>query len=1060
MQQTPPRRRRSGAAYQESQTRPTAPQQTRGRGPKRKKPAWFAMAVFIALVALLVIICPKEPISRATRTTGTADGNVDQTTGEKDSAYSGLVISELMASNRSSVPDENGEYDDWVEVWNSTDHEISLKDVGLSDRGDSIRFLFPDVTLPADGRVVVFCSDTNVSEAGKTLHAKFKLSSVGETVYLFDPSAYQIDSVTFPIMGSDESWALQADGTWASTLLYSPGYPNTEEGYQAYLTSTTVTDGAIIINEVMADAKSGLTDEDGEFSDWIELYNTTNQTISLENYALSNKENKPLKWHFPEGATIAPGGYYVVFCSGKDKVEESTGVPHTNFRISAEHDTVVLSDSRGRLVDRVTIDNLAEDCSYGRDSDGNFKVYQLATPGLPNTEAGAAQMDYNMRQMNKTGVYISEVMASDDSVQVYDDVSPCDWVELYNSSNVAVDLSNYGLSDNVGRARKWQFPEGTTIGPGEYLVVLCDGQSQLTTTTRLHASFKILRAGGETVCLSDPTGKILDKLVMPLVPTNTSYGRTLGLAGFFYYDTPTPKASNGSGFLGYAEAPELLVEPGLHYETVYTGFTIPDGCTVYYTTDGSIPTTSSTPYNGETLELNFTTVLRARAFSSTGLQPSTITTGTYFINAYHSLPIVSLTCDPDILWNEETGMFVTGANVTKVAGQLPFKNTIYRQFGKIRQEGYIEYYLLDGTQVLSQGTGFELAGDFSLDLPQKSIKFRSKSIYGEKYFNAKLFDDREYTQYKAFVLRNAGNDGVWTRLLDGFQSRLMDFYGTSIIHQAWNPVVVYINGVYWGHYNMRERIDRYFVVQHEGLSFDEASKVTILHGSGSTDYGSNKEYKAMIKKIKASDPANNPEDLQYILDNVDVDNYLEYMALEMFFGNSDIGNIRFYKTGQEGSKWKWIIYDLDYGLYNSEFNSPKSYTKSTGMGQQKIDNTIFLKLLEVPEYKDKFLRKLGDIFQTLTTENMLSVLEPLVKQLDPEMTVHFARWAEEHDQFVITEWPTSSDAAYRYWQSRIERLRNVIKKRPNKLWGFIKEEFSLSDAQMLDYFGEQPEIPD
>lgn len=466
MQQTPPRRRRSGAAYQESQTRPTAPQQTRGRGPKRKKPAWFAMAVFIALVALLVIICPKEPISRATRTTGTADGNVDQTTGEKDSAYTGLVISELMASNRSSVPDENGEYDDWVEIWNSTDHEISLKDVGLSDRGDSIRFLFPDVTLPADGRVIVFCSDTNVSEAGKTLHAKFKLSSVGETVYLFDPSAYQIDSVTFPIMGSDESWALQEDGTWASTLLYSPGYANTEEGYQAYLTSTTVTDGAIIINEVMADAKSGLTDEDGEFSDWIELYNTTNQTISLENYALSNKENKPLKWRFPEGATIAPGGYYVVFCSGKDKVEESTGVPHTNFRISAEHDTVVLSDSHGRLVDRVTIDNLAEDCSYGRDSDGNFKVYQLATPGLPNTEAGAAQMDYNMRQMNKTGVYITEVMASNDSVQVYDDVSPCDWVELYNSSNVTVDLSNYGLSDNVGRARKWQFPAGTTIGPG------------------------------------------------------------------------------------------------------------------------------------------------------------------------------------------------------------------------------------------------------------------------------------------------------------------------------------------------------------------------------------------------------------------------------------------------------------------------------------------------------------------------------------------------------------------------------------------------------------------
>lgn len=1062
MQQTPPRRRRSGTAYQESQVRPAPQQPNRGRSPKKKKPAWFAMAVFIALVALLVIICPKEPISRATKTTGTADGTVDQTTGEKSSAYDGLVISELMASNKSSVPDENGEYHDWVEIWNSTDHDISLKDVGLSDRGDSIRFLFPDITLQADGRVVVFCSNTNANDANGTFHAKFKLSSVGETVYLFDPDAYQLDSVTYPIMGSDESWALQEDGSWSSTLLYSPGYANSEEGYQSYLASTTVTDGAIIINEVMADAKSGLTDEDGEFSDWIELYNTTDQTISLENYALSNKENKPLKWRFPEGATIAPGGYYVVFCSGKDKVEESTGVPHTNFRISAEHDTVVLSDSRGHLVDRVTVDNLATDCSYGRDSDGNFKVYQLATPGLPNTEAGAAQMDYNMRQLNTTGVYISEVMASNDSTKVYDDADACDWVELYNSTNQTVDLSNYGLTDNVNRARKWQFPEGTTIGPGEYLVVLCDGKTELSTSTELHASFKILRAGGETVCLSDPTGKILDKLVMPLVPTDKSYGRTWGLAGFFYYDTPTPKAANGSGFLGYAESPEFSVEPGLHYETVYLTISIPDGCTVYYTTDGSIPTTSTgTAYNGETLEINYTTVIRARAFSaSSNLQPSTTTTGTYFINAYHSLPIVSITCDPDVLWNEETGMFVTGDNVTKVAGELPFKNTVYREFGKIRQEGYVEYYLLDGTQVLSQGMGFELSGDFSLDLPQKSLKLRAKSVYGEKYFNAKLFDDREYTQYKSFVLRNSGNDGVWTRLLDGFQSRLMDFYGTSVIHQAWNPVVVYINGVYWGHYNMRERVDRYFVAQHEGLSFDEADDITVLHGNGTADYGSNKEYKAMIKKIKASDPANNAEDLQYILDNVDVDNYLEYIALEMFFGNSDIGNIRFYKTGQEGSKWKWIIYDLDYGMYSSSFNSPWSYTKSSGMGQQKIDNTILLKLLEVPEYKDKFLRKLGDIFQTLTVDNMLSVLEPLVDLIEPEMTIHFARWAEEHDQYVVSEWPTTQDAAYRYWQNRIARLRTTIKNRPNKLWGFIQEAFSLTDEQMLDYFGEQPEVPE
>ena len=1053
MQQTPPRRRRTGEAYQERAryTQNTPP--TASRKPRKKKPAYMALILCAVLVAILVIICPKKPISRATYTVA------DASTGVYTSDYKGLLISELMPSNKASVPDENGEYHDWVEVWNSTDRDIDLKDVGLSDRGDSIRFLFPNVTLPAGGRVVVFCSDTNAAEPGKTFHAKFKLSSVGETVYLFDPNGYQIDSVTYPIMGGDESWIRQEDGSYAATLLYSPGYENSEAGYQAYLAATMVKDGALLINEVMADAKSGLTDGDGEFSDWIELYNTTDQTISLDNYALSNKENKPLKWRFPVGATIAPGGYYVVFCSGKDKVDEATGVPHTNFRISAEHDTVVLSDSHGRLADRVTIDNLGHDCSYGRDSNGVFRVYQLATPGLPNTEAGAAQMDYNMRQMNKAGVYITEVMASNDSVVVYDGVKSCDWVEIYNSAQTAVDLSGYGLSDDIGRPRKWQFPQGTIINPGEYKVILCDARSDQSTTAQLHASFKIARSGGETVCLADPTGKVLDKLVLPLIPTNVSYGRTIGMAGFFYYDVSTPRAANNTGFLGYAQAPALLVSPGLHYETVYTGFTVPENTTVYYTTDGSIPTRSSTPYHGETLELNFTTVLRARAYSDGNLQPSEITTGTYIINAYHSLPVVSLVCDPDVLWNSQTGMLVTGDNVVKEPGKLPFKNTIYRQFGKIRQEGHIEYYLLDGTQVLDQGTGFELAGDFSLDLPQKSFKFRAKSIYGAKTFNAKLFEDRPYTEYKAFVLRNAGNDGAWTRLVDGFQSRLLDLYGTQVIHQAWNPVVLYLNGVYWGHYNMRERVDRYFIAQHEGLSLDEADKITLLHGNWSVDYGSSKEYRAMLNKIKTLNPAKNAEDLQYIEDNIDVDNYLEYIAMEMFIGNSDIGNIRFYKTGQPGSKWKWILYDMDYGMYNSDFNSPWSYTKTKGMGLQNYNNTILLKLLEVPEYKDRFLRKLGDVFQTFTTETMLSVLEPMVAQIQPEMTLHFARWAEEHDQNVVSEWPTTADAAYRYWESRVNRLRNVIRKRPNKLWGFVQEQFKLSDAQMLDYFGPQPEIP-
>ncbi len=1059
MQQMPPVRRSNGRSGRSEQ----APVKKKKRS---RKGIVLALIAFAVLLVLIVMISPKEAVKRAHYTTGSSDGLVEEGQGTTGSTYEGLVISEAMAANSTAVPDENGEYADWIEIWNSSDHAIELTHVGLSDRNDSIRFLFPKMTLQSDERVIIYCSDSNAAEVGKPFHAKCKLSSVGETIYLFDPNAYEIDSVTLPIMSSNESYALQEDGSFAITSMFSPGYANTEAGSEQYRTATMAVEGALIISEIMPDPMTGLSDEDGELVDWVELYNTTDQAISLESYALSNKENKPLRWRFPEGAVVAPHSYYVVFCSGKDRNSDASAVPHADFRISAETDTIILSDSHGRLVDRVMIDNIPEDCSYARNEDGSFSVHQMATPGLANTQAGAAQMDYNIRAMNPTGVYISEVMASNDATVLYEGADTSDWIELYNSSYKAVDLSGYGLSDNLGRARKWQFPQGTVIQPGEYKVVLCDGQVDLTTNVQLHTSFSLTQAGGYSVCFADPAGKVLDKVILPEVPTNVSYGRTIGLSGFFYYDAPTPMAANGTGFYGYAETPSFTVEPGLYYATVYSGFNVPENTTVYYTTDGSIPTRASRLYNaGDEIELNFTGVLRARAFSDVGLEPSEVITGSYFINAYHTLPIVSLTCDPDILWNEENGMLTVGPDVIKVdengKPDLPFLNTVYRKVKNsgYRGEGYVEYYLLDGTQVLSQGVEFSLMGDFSLDMPQKSFKLRAKARFGQSTFAAALFPERPYTEYKSFTLRNSGNDSAWTRLVDGFQCRLIDNYGTQVIHQAWNPVVVYLNGIYWGHMNMRERSDRYSVAQWEGLPLEEADNMDVLEASGSVDYGSNKAYKAMLKKIKAGDPANNAEDRQYIEDNIDIDNHLEYMAIEMFFGNSDIGNTRFYRLHQEGSKWKWIIYDLDYGMFQSIFNSPRSYTKAEGMGDKGIDNTIFLKILSVPEWRAKFLAKLGDIFQTFTTEYMLAELDEMVALIEPEMNMHFARWAEEHDKMVLGEWPTTVDGAYRYWEQRVDRLRNVIKKRPNLLWGMVKEELKVSDEDMLKYFGPRPEMP-
>lgn len=1028
------------------------------RAPKKKRSVVPALLACAAALALLVILLPKEPLKQATTTVGASDGQVAAAL--PAGAYEGLRISEIMSANSAAVPDENGEYPDWVEVWNVSDQPINLEGVGLSDRGDSIRFIFPAVTLAADGRVIVFCSGTNNQDISKPLHAKFKLSSVGETVYLFDPSAYLLDSVTAPILNSDETYALNDRGEFEVSSLYTPGYPNTQEGHAAYIRSTTVTEGALILNELMADARTGLMDEDGDLADWLELYNTTDQPISLDHYALSNNAAKPLKWRFPQGAVVPAKGYYLVFCSGKDRDLGPTSIAHANFKISAEKDTLVLSDSRGRTVDRVSFDNLAADHTWGRNEAGQWQAFAIGTPGFANNDQGAALAEQLIRSLNPTGVIISEVMASNRNTTLGESIKPCDWVELYNTSGETVYLENYGLSDNIDRARKWQFPAGTAIGPGQYLLVYLDGDTAKSKSGELHASFKALRAGGEIICFADPTGRVLDKMELPLTPTDISYGRTLGLNGFFYYDAPTPGQANGTGFYGFAQAPGFSLAGGLYEGEQRLTLTVPEGTSVYYTLDGSVPTPASARYEGETLVLNRTAVIRARAFQDF-LQPSQTITASYFINTYHSLPIVSIATEPNNLWNAETGMMVDGPNAIMEAGRQPFKNTIYREYGKTEREGHIEYYLLDGTQVLSQGMGFRLSGDFSLDNAQKSMKIKARSAYGAKYFNASLFDDRPYTQYKAFILRNSGNDAVFTRLVDGLQTRLVSELDTTVIFQAWNPVVVYINGVYWGHYNMREAKDQEFIAQHEGLDIERADEITVLQGNMRAIHGSSKEYKEMIAKIKTLFPGKSAEDLKYITDRVDVENYFDYVAIEMFFGNSDIGNMRMYKLPGEGSKWKWQLFDLDWGLNKSSFNSPWSYMKEKGMGEKGIDNTILRKLMENDEMKALFLTRLGIIYQTFTTEHMQAKLDELAAIIEPEMTMHFNRWSEFEGGRVISEVPATAEAGLRYWKNRVNRLRSeTLAYRPYRLWGYIQDEFKLSDAQMAQYFGPRPEKPE
>ena len=181
------RTRRAQATPQQAEK----PAVVKRRQKRRKIGNTLAMLVLMAAVVLLVLVSPKDPVRHAYYTIGTDDNQV-KAGHASNGIYTGLVISEVMASNQTALPDEKGEFPDWIEIWNSSANDIDMFNVGLSDDELSISFLFPKMTLAAGERIIVYCDKTNQATAGKPLHAKFGLSTNGEHITLYDPDAFVI----------------------------------------------------------------------------------------------------------------------------------------------------------------------------------------------------------------------------------------------------------------------------------------------------------------------------------------------------------------------------------------------------------------------------------------------------------------------------------------------------------------------------------------------------------------------------------------------------------------------------------------------------------------------------------------------------------------------------------------------------------------------------------------------------------------------------------------------------------------------------------------------------
>ncbi len=1048
-----------------------APERARRRPPvKPGKPARrgtpirnTALLVILAVaLAALVIVMPKQPVQNVATVLapgGAAAG------GEGAGVALTLRFSEVMASNGSAYPDDKGEYPDWVEIENTGDEPLSLEGVGLSDREDRILFLFPAMEIAPKSYVVVFCDDTNAADAGRALHARFKISALGETLYLFDRNSQVIESLTVPPLPSDTVYA-RVGNNWVQTEQFTPGFPNDEDGYNEFRSRALVSSSGLVLNELVASNVTTLKDEDGEYPDWIEIYNGGPLPIDLSNYALSDDVSRPVKWIFPK-YTIQPGEYFVVFASGKNRPGGEDARPHTNFSLRAEGETVILSDRLGQPVDRVTYELLDKDVSWGRvpGLEHTWQEYKQPTPGMANDHKGEIEMDARMRAQNTTGVFISEVVTSSTGIETAYGNTSYDWIEIVNRGDEAVDLTGWGLSDSVNNPRQWRFPQ-VKLPPGGYVLVFASGLSASPTgSSALHTNFR-LSALGETVVLAEPGGRIVDKLVVPRLETNNSYGRDFDRGGLFYYDTATAGAANTSeGFIGYAPTPQIDLKGGMYKRQAVVSVVAPAGVTVRYTLDGSIPTEDIGEVYEGPLTLTKKTTFRARGFVD-GYKPSLIATETYLVNTYSTLPVICLTVDPVDLWHSDTGIYADGDKQDFSVTKMPYKDTTYKLMKTDRlmraRVGNFELFEADGTQKLNQTIDVQLNGEYSLDMPQKSFRITARPRYGEPTLKYPFFADRDNTEYQSIILRNGGNRGGWDRIADSLMARIVDWTDTDVWSMAYAPCTVYLNGEYWGIYDLRERFNKHTIAQREGWTDPE--KIDFLRasnsGSGAALAGTNTNYKQLISYVKSHD-LNDPEALKTVTDWVDIGIFFDWHIFEMYFANTDAGNQKFYRqrTTGEISKWKWVLYDLDYGLFQRNNNGCLVWLDPKGAGDQNFDNTLIRKLLEVPEMRDRFLRRYGELFQTLSdTERVLALIDQMVAEIDPEMGLHCDRWAGLYRETQNMEAFLRKDgnSMYNFWKIRINRLKNTVCGRPYFAWTETRDWFKLTDTQMIEYFGPCP----
>lgn len=582
-----------------------------------------------------------------------------------------------------------------------------------------------------------------------------------------------------------------------------------------------------------------------------------------------------------------------------------------------------------------------------------------------------------------------------------------DWIELYNTSATAIDLTGFYLSDKSNNLTKWQIPSGN-IAANNRLVVQCSGRDEVQ-GTELHPNFRLTQTKNEWIILSDPSGVVMDSInIVHMTKPDHSVGReTDGAANWRLFTTPTPNAANTGAVNFYTSTPSLSVPQGFYTATQSVAMTCPDaGSTIRYTLDGSEPTAASTLYAGP-ISIATTTVVRAKAFS--GNEESFIETNTYFINESHTVPVVSI-CGADVY-----DMIANGNGWT---AEYQGNFELYEDDQSFKDEG--------------EGT-FDKHGNDSWAYDQRGFDFVMRDQLGyDNEISHKIFPEKSRDGFQRLILKPAANDNYpfedGAHIRDAFVHTLSQKADMKMDERTWKPCVLYMNGEYWGVYELRERVDDsdftdyYYDQDKYNLQYLKTWGATWARYGGAQGITDWDDFVAFVQANNMGTPAN-----FNVADSLlNWKSLVDYFVMNSFIVSQDWLN---YNTAwwrgrnpiEDKKKWRYTLWDMDasFGHYVNYTGIPDASANADPCNVENLPDpgnqghtTVLQKLInEQPIVEQYYKARYIDMANThFSCPSLNALLDSMIAEIAPEMPDQIAKWG----------------GTMAGWQGKVQELKDFI----------------------------------